>query len=101
MPTAVSPRHRLLGLALLVAAMLLFAETAAAIHELQHALHATDNLSCQLHLFADHLAKTPASDTNLVPVVAQHDDLPPSPPVVVISRIRPFLYSPRAPPVSA
>ena len=79
--------------------MLLFAETAAAIHELQHALHATDNLSCQL--LADHLAKTPASDTNLVPVVAQHDDLPPSPPVVVISRIRPFLYSPRAPPVSA
>ncbi len=81
--------------------MLLFAETAAAAHELQHALHGSDNLSCQLHLFADHFAKTPASDSLLVPVVAQHDDQPPPPAVMTITRIRPSLYRPRAPPVSS
>ena len=100
MSTPGTPRHRLL-LAFLIAALLLLVETAAAAHELQHALHGTDNLSCQLHLFADHFAKTPASDSLLVPVVAQHDDQPPAPPVMAIARIRPFLYRPRAPPVSS
>lgn len=100
MPTAGSTRHRL-RLAFLIAAMLLFAETAAAAHELQHALHGSDNLACQLHLFADHLAKTPASDSLHVPVVVQHDDQPPPPVVVTIAHVRLFLYRPRAPPVSS
>jgi hypothetical protein len=47
--------------AFLVAAILLVAQTAAAAHELQHALHHHDNPSCAMHLFADHVGKAPSN----------------------------------------
>lgn len=101
MKTAAPNTRLLLRRVLLIGAMLLFAETAAAAHELKHALHATDDLSCQLHLFADHFAKTPAADTGLAPAPAAHDNVPPSPQAVTISHGRTSLYRPRAPPISS
>jgi hypothetical protein len=101
MHTAGSFNRRRLGLALLVAALLLFAETTAATHELKHTLQSQDDLSCQLHLFADHFAKTPAADTGLAPLLVQREELLSSLQPIVASRFRASLYRPRAPPVPA
>jgi hypothetical protein len=47
--------------AFMIAAMLVVAQTAAAAHELQHALHHHENPSCAMHLFADHVGKAPST----------------------------------------
>ena len=101
MATATTPHRRRLGLALLMAALLLLAETASAIHELKHAIQTSDDLSCQLHLFADHFAKTPATAASLAPLLPLGKESPSSPRIAVVTASRTCLYRPRAPPLSS
>lgn len=46
---------------LLIAAVMFVAQTAAAAHELKHALHEHDDPLCLLHVYAAHLGSSPAT----------------------------------------
>jgi hypothetical protein len=47
--------------ALLIAATMLIAQSAAAAHELKHALHQDNDPLCILHVYAAHLGNTPTT----------------------------------------
>jgi hypothetical protein len=61
--------------ALLVAATLLVVQTAAAAHELQHALHHEENPACALHLYANHFGKGPTQAV-VISLPSQPQDAP-------------------------
>lgn len=88
---------KLRRLAALAAAAFLAAQAAALAHEFDHALH-KHNAPCALHLYADHLGKSPpaASGVSLPATVAE--DRPPVAPDVCASRTPLSTLRARAPP---
>lgn len=61
--------------AFLIAATLLVVQTAAAAHELQHALHHDNNPLCAMHLFANHAGKAPTTAV-VIPLPAPPHEAP-------------------------
>jgi len=83
-----------------LALALLTLETAALTHELRHDLHQHDDASCVLHLYADHLAKTPAAHAHVVTVITR--DAARTPTAVTLAALwRGTHYRSRAPPRSS
>jgi hypothetical protein len=91
---------RVRTVACLLALAFLALQTTALTHELRHDLHQHDDISCVLHLYADHLDKTAASAGGGVVAIAQHDvQLPADIRPVVLQQA--FNYHVRAPPLSS
>lgn len=83
-----------------VAIMFLAAQTAAAAHELQHALHHHENPSCAMHLYADHVGKAP-SDVVAVSLPRQLHDAPAARVLVLVPTTTALGYYTRGPPRSS
>jgi hypothetical protein len=86
--------------AFLVAAALLVVQTAAAAHELQHALHHDENPSCALHLYANHFGKAPTQAV-VISLPLQPQEAPATRIRVVVCATPALGYYTRGPPRSS
>ena len=89
-----------LGRTFAVAAMLVFVQTVAAAHELQHALHPQENPTCALHLYADHVGKAPTSVV-AISLPLQPPDAPIAREPVFVHVVTALRYYTRGPPCSS